>query len=546
MLKSLNIKNYAIIDELNIDFNSGFNVFTGETGAGKSIIVGALTFLIRGKADTSIIKTGKEKAIIEGIFSIENYMKEQLKEADIDYDDELIVRRVISKDGHNTIKVNDCTVTLNFLTELLSEHIDIHSQKDSQYLLNKKNHLSLLDKYCNNYELLNEYTLKYNNYITLLNEYNDLLNNTYNESELEYFKFDLKELEDANLDIDEEKELIDKEKRYKSAEKYISILSNSIGLFDSDNGIKQNLKMLIKELNVDDNDIIETKTNIENLYYSLDDEVSKLRNILSTFADDDLDINKIEERLYLYSKLKRKHNKDVCGLIEELKSLKEKIAFFENKDVVLNEKKKLVDSAKQEALLLANKLHEIRVNKAAKLEDSIIKQTEDLMLNNVKFSININEIEINHNGVDNVEFFVSLNKGEDLKPLKDVASGGEISRLMLALKTIFTSLSDCSLAIFDEIDTGVSGKVGLAMGQKMKSISLNTQVLSITHLASVAACADTHYYIYKEDNSDSSATHIKQLNEDEIINEIANISSTDTSDKAIAAAKELYKLAQNK
>lgn len=545
MLKSLNIKNYAIIDELNIDFNSGFNVFTGETGAGKSIIVGALTFLIRGKADPSIIKTGKEKAIIEGIFEIEDYMKESLSEADIDFEDDLIVRRVISKDGHNTIKVNDVTVTLNYLTDLLSEHIDIHSQKDSQYLLNKKNHLYLLDRYCNNYDLLQEYKIKYDKYITLLNEYNDLLNNTYNDSELEYFKFDLKELEDANLDVEEEKSLAEKEKRYKSAEKYISVLSNSIGLFDSDNGIKQNLKMLIKELNIDDNDISETRDNIENLYYSLDDEVSKLRSILSTFADDDLDINKIEERLYIYSKLKRKHNTDVQGLINELNSLKEKIAFFENKDVVLNEKKKNVDIVKNDALIIATKLHEIRASKAKELENDIVKQTEDLMLNNVKFSIDIKEIELNSNGIDNIEFFVSLNKGEELKPLKDVASGGEISRLMLALKTIFTSLSDCSLAIFDEIDTGVSGKVGLAMGQKMKSISKNTQVLSITHLASVAACADSHYYIYKEDDNETSATHIKKLNDEEIIREIANISSTDTSDKALAAAKELYKLAQS-
>ena len=545
MLKSLNIKNYAIIDELNIDFNSGFNVFTGETGAGKSIIVGALTFLIRGKADPSIIKTGKEKAIIEGIFEIEDYMKESLSEADIDFEDDLIVRRVISKDGHNTIKVNGVTITLNYLTDLLSEHIDIHSQKDSQYLLNKKNHLYLLDRYCNNYDLLQEYKIKYDKYITLLNEYNYLLNNTYNDSELEYFKFDLKELEDANLDVEEEKSLAEKEKRYKSAEKYISVLSNSIGLFDSDNGIKQNLKMLIKELNIDDNDISETRDNIENLYYSLDDEVSKLRSILSTFADDDLDINKIEERLYIYSKLKRKHNTDVQGLINELNSLKEKIAFFENKDVVLNEKKKNVDIAKNDALIIATKLHEIRASKAKELENEIVKQTEDLMLNNVKFSIEIKEIELNSNGIDNIEFFVSLNKGEELKPLKDVASGGEISRLMLALKTIFTSLSDCSLAIFDEIDTGVSGKVGLAMGQKMKSISKNTQVLSITHLASVAACADSHYYIYKEDDNETSATHIKKLNDEEIIREIANISSTDTSDKALAAAKELYKLAQS-
>lgn len=544
MLKSLYVKNYAIIDELNIDFDSGFNVFTGETGAGKSIIVGALSFLIRGKADPAIIRTGQDKAIIEGVFSIEEYMKNSLKENDIDFDDELIIRRVISKDGHNSIKINQCSVTLNYLVDLFDEHIDIHSQKDSQYLLNRKNHLSLLDRYCDNYNLLSDYKNKYAIYIKVLNEYNDLLNNTYNESELEYINFDYKELCDANLNVDEEISLQDKERRYKSAEKYITTLTNSISLFDEDNGIKQNLKLLTKELNIDDKDIEDARNNIENIYYSLEDEVSKLRNILSSFTEDDLDINKIEERLYVYSKLKRKHGLDVQGLIDKQNELKDKIKFFENKEIVLKEKKENVDKLYNECLLLANKLHDIRSKKAKKLENDIIKQTEDLMLNNVQFNAKIDKTDINSNGIDCVEFYVSLNKGEDLKPLKDVASGGEISRLMLALKTIFTSLSDCVLAIFDEIDSGVSGKVGLAMGQKMKSISKKTQVLAITHLAPVAACGDAHYFIYKQDDSETSATHIKLLNKEEIINELASISSTDTSDKAIAAAKELYKLAQ--
>ena len=544
MLKSLYVKNYAIIDELNIDFDSGFNVFTGETGAGKSIIVGALSFLIRGKADPAIIRTGQDKAIIEGVFSIEEYMKNSLKENDIDFDDELIIRRVISKDGHNSIKINQCSVTLNYLVDLFDEHIDIHSQKDSQYLLNRKNHLSLLDRYCDNYNLLSDYKNKYAIYIKVLNEYNDLLNNTYNESELEYINFDYKELCDANLNVDEEISLQDKERRYKSAEKYITTLTNSISLFDEDNGIKQNLKLLTKELNIDDKDIEDARNNIENLYYSLEDEVSKLRNILSSFTEDDLDINKIEERLYVYSKLKRKHGLDVQGLIDKQNELKDKIKFFENKEIVLKEKKENVDKLYNDCLLVANKLHDIRSKKAKQLENDIIKQTEDLMLNNVQFNAKIDKTDINPNGIDCVEFYVSLNKGEDLKPLKDVASGGEISRLMLALKTIFTSLSDCVLAIFDEIDSGVSGKVGLAMGQKMKSISKKTQVLAITHLAPVAACGDAHYFIYKQDDSETSATHIKLLNKEEIINELASISSTDTSDKAIAAAKELYKLAQ--
>ena len=222
MLKSLYIKDYAIIDELNIEFDEGFNVFTGETGAGKSIIVGALSYLIRGKADPSVIRSGAEKAVIEGVFSVEDYMKEALDEAEIDYDDDLIVRRVISRDNRNTIKINQYTVTLNYLIQLFDEHIDIHSQKDSQYLLNRKNHLKLLDQYAGNETLNDEYRNRYKAYRDAAKEYDELVSHTYNDAELEYYRFDLDELEKAGLDQNEEEELQKKEHRYKSAEKYIS------------------------------------------------------------------------------------------------------------------------------------------------------------------------------------------------------------------------------------------------------------------------------------------------------------------------------------
>lgn len=539
MLKSLYIKNYAIIDELNIDFNDGFNVFTGETGAGKSIIVGALSYLIKGKADTSIIKSGQDKAIIEGIFDIEDSMKNKLNEADIEYDDELIVRRTISNDGHNTIKINQCSVTLAYLSDLFDDIIDIHSQKDSQYLLNKKNHIILLDKYCHDDDLLNNYNNFYTKYKTLEKEYNELINNTYNESELEYLKFDLDELEKADLNEQEEIELIEKEKRFKQSEKYITTLQNCLSLYEDDRGIKDNLGTLLKELNLDDESIINTKQNIENIYYSLDDEISKLKDVLDEFNGDDFDIERIEERLFIYSKLKRKHNKDTKGLLDYKETIFNKIKFFEDKDFVLNEKKKELDIAYNNALEVAKSISNVRKQKAIELEKEIVSQTEDLMLKNVQFKVNFNETDLSNKGIDDIEFYISLNEGSELKPLKNVASGGEISRLMLSLKTVFSKLSNCALIIFDEIDTGVSGKVGLAIGEKMASISKSCQVLSITHLASVAACADYHYYIYKD-----GATKIKQLNEDEIISEIANISSADINDNSLIAARDLYNTAQ--
>lgn len=540
MLKSLYIKNYAIIDELSIEFNEGFNVFTGETGAGKSIIIGALSFLIKGKADSSVIKTNQEKAIIEGVFDLEDYMKPLLDEADIDYDDELIVRRVLTRDNHNSIKINNCSVTLNYLTDLLAEHIDIHSQKDSQYLLNKKNHIYLLDKYCKNEDLLKEYRLYFNQYTSLLKEYDHLTNDTFNQRDFEYLSYDYDELNKANLKINEEKELIDKERRYKDSSKYIESIGNALDLYNSDNSIDDKFSSLIKSLNINDETIINIKNNLDNLYYSLKDEMDKLKDIYNSLSDEDVNIDSIEERLFIYSKLKRKHNTDVEGLLRLKESIKEKLRFFEDKDTILKEKKHELNNIKDKCADIALKIHNQRIKSAKILEKQIIQQCEDLMLNNVKFDININSIELNNNGNDDVEFYISLNKNENLKPLKNIASGGEISRLMLALKTIFAKLSESILVIFDEIDTGVSGKVGLSVGKKMQDISQDVQIIAITHLASVAACSDHHYFISK---SNDSNTRIKKLDINERINELASISSTEISDISIKAAQELYDLA---
>ena len=544
MLKSLYIKNYAIIEELELSFSDGFTVFTGETGAGKSIIVGALSYLIKGKADPSVIRRGADKAIIEGIFSIEDYMKEALDEADIDYDDELIIRRVISADNHNSIKINQCSVTLAFLTSLFEEHIDIHSQKDSQYLLNKKNHLALLDRYVKQEDLFDQYRTSYREYKKADSQYKELLNNTYSERELEFYRFDLNELEEAKLDLEEEDDLLNKEKRYKSAEKYITTLNSAIEIFDGDAGIKEQLSTLIRGLNLDDEVVNDVKDKIENIYYDLNDQTDRLKQILSSFGDEDLNIEYIEERLYTYSKLKRKHATDTQGLLDKLNELKEKIAFFDDREYVLAEKKKELDQLYQKALAMAKKIHEIRAEKAKALQEEVVRHANDLVLPNTVFEIVLNPVDLNSNGIDDVEFYVAMNNGEVPKPLKNAASGGEISRLMLALKAVFNAYSATSLAIFDEIDTGVSGKVALAIGQKIADIAKNTQVLCITHLAAVAACAKEHFYIYKNDEAGYTNTSVKQLNQDEIINELAMISTSENSKAALDAARQLYKTAQ--
>ncbi len=545
MLKSLRIKNFAIIDDIQIEFEKGFNVFTGETGAGKSIIVTALSYLFKGRSDSSLIRNGYDKAIIEGVFLIDDKnLKDELFKQDIDMEDEIIVKRVIDKDNHNSIKINQSSVTLNYLTDLLSKYVDIHSQKDSQYLFNSSNQLQLFNRYCNFNDKLNEYANLYREYKKINDEYDDLLNNVYNQREIEFFKYDLQELEDAKLDINEEEDLIEKEKLLKSREKYLGVLNNALAIYNNDGGLKESFYELINSLNIQDDEITTIKEKINSLYYDLQDELDKLDNILNKLSDSDLNMEQIEERLFTYSKLSRKHKTDTKGLIALLADLRAKVESFDNREYVIAEKQKQRDLAYNKAFKLAKEISDIRKAKAIELSKDIKKETDDLLLNNCLFKVDIQEKELGVNGIDSIEFLLSMNKGEELKPLKNVASGGEVSRLLLALKAVFVRLSNTDLLILDEIDTGVSGKVGLMIGKKIAMIAKDCQVLCITHLASVAACANQHYYIYKEDIDGKTTTKIRQLDNKQIINELANISSSSDDENALLAAKDLYNKAQ--
>jgi len=310
-------------------------------------------------------------------------------------------------------------------------------------------------------------------------------------------------------------------------------------MYKCDGGIKEKLYELVNELNIEDDSINKEKEAINDLYYSLSEHIDNLKSILKEFDFGDVDLEKIEERLYIYSKLKRKHKLETEGLINLKDELKTKLDLLSNRDKVIADKTKEVNEAKDKALKKAKEISKLRKDGASKLEKEVIKEAKDLLLTNTNFKINFEEVDMNSRGVEDVEFLISLNKGEELKPLKNVASGGETSRLMLALKTVFAKVSDTGLLIFDEIDTGVSGKVALAVGEKMSLISKDAQVFCITHLAPVAAFADNHYLIYKVDDSKSSKTNVKLLDSNEVIDELASISSSEVNKSSVAAAKEL-------
>lgn len=547
MLKSLYVSNFALIDEISIDFDEGFNVFTGETGAGKSIIIEAISFLLRGKADLSVVKTNADKAIIEGVFHLgenDEEMRRMLKEEDIDFeDDTIIVKRVIGK-NRNSIKINQASVTLGFLSDLFANHVDIHSQRDSQYLFNHKNHLPLLDRYISDKEAFAVYDKAYRKYEIALRELKDFENSGHSESEIDFLSFQLNEIRNANLSIEEEEELENSEKIYKSSEKYLSALNQSNELYAGNGGIKEKLYETMRILDIDEPSLKKAFEAIEAAYYSLDEAMEDVNSFFDRISQNEIDIEEVEQRLFTYNKLKRKYGKDVEGINEYAKSIEKTINEYSDYETTLLLKRNNVEVAKKEAMMAGDALRAKRKSEALKLEKSIIEETKDLVLPNVSFKTVFKEKELSNDGIDDVEFHVSMNKGERLKPLKDVASGGEMSRLMLALKAIFCALNKTSLIIFDEIDSGVSGKVALAVGKKMAAIGQKLQVLSITHSAPVAACASSHFYIYKNDASGRSNTSIKKLNEDEIIAELASISSSSNKEGALLAAKELYQSAQ--
>ena len=545
MINRLYIRHYAIIEELELEFSPAFTVFTGETGAGKSIIIGALSLLTGERADTSVVSHGQDHCLVEGVFSASEHMKQCLQEAEIDLEDEVIVSRRITSEGRSSARVNGMSVTLSFLQQLFAGEADIHSQRDNQYLLKKSNHLLLTDRYAGAEELRQRYTAAYRLWKEAERAYQEMLESVYDDRDLEYLRYNLKELSEADISAGEEEELLLKEKRLRSSEKTLQALHNAFQYYEEDGGISEKLYALFRDLSVSE-ELQPFSSRIEELYYSLEEEIGALHKTADAYENDEDDLDKVEERLYLINRLKRKYNTDEKGLLEQKGILEEKISFFDNKESFQAEQEKKIAQLREEVFALGKQLHVQRQQAAQSLQQDVHRELQDLMMPNVRFLADIREKDPGEDGMDDLEFLISLNKGEEPRPLIKVASGGELSRLMLGLKTIFTHLSGTGLLVFDEIDSGVSGKVALAMGLKMALIAKSAQVLTITHLASVAACADEHFRIYKEDDAAATHTRVSRLSEEERIAELARISGQDSAAGMAAAAELLERAAAEK
>ena len=547
MLSALNIRNFAIIDDLQLEFYNGFNVLTGETGAGKSIIIDALGLLTGDRATPSLIKKGASRAYIEGIFSLKDNIKNKIEEIlDDELEDNFIyVSKDIYSDGRSISKINGKAITISLLKEVMSLLVDIHSQHDNQYLLNPNNYLALLDNFMNEDQLKvkNRFNNAYKVYLDIKKRYEEALEENISEQEVEFMIYQNNEIEAINLKENEIEELEIERKRINQFSKFADAINNTNALLGGDDGAIDRLYLAKKAMEkISDDEIFSPYYDkLDSLYYDLVDTLESIKNDFDNLDIDENRINEINDRIYKINNLKRKYGKTYEDIQNLYNSNLEKIDLFNNHEQKVKELKNDYDLIYSKTYQLGLELSQKRYEVSQKLIKLVDEQLKDLYLTHAKFDIEINKIDgLTKNGIDKVDFLVSMNPGQPLRTISKVASGGEISRLMLGLKVIFTKLSDISTIVFDEVDTGVSGKVALAVGEKMASLGKDNQVLCITHLAQVAANADNHYHVSKEFKDNDTSTIVKLLNDEEHIIEVAKlISGADVSEAAIEASKEL-------
>lgn len=536
MLEHLYIQNFILIDQLELDFPVGFSAITGETGAGKSIFLDALSLLQGQKASSSMVS--KDKAIIEGSFSLEGNspVSSFLKENGFDVEDSFTVTREILSSGKSTARVNRRIVPLSFLHTLLENQLDIHGQKDSAYLLQKMNHIYLLDKYGHFYHQKEEIKEAYENYKKVLEEKENFLTTQLKEEELDFYQFQLHELEEAHLKKGEEEELKDLEKQAKEAKKSAQDYLSLFAYYDAEvsDSLYQTIKMTDRLKGVEEN-----LTKIHEAYENLVDGLESIRDQLNPdFLNED-EINQVEERLFLIQRLKRKYGPRLEDVIHYQQDLSKKLAHYGEQEFYLKKINEKIAISFEIYSKKAQELSKKRQLAAKSLEKEVLQQLKDLELPAAQFKVLFRSIEGNLSGIDDVEFFVSMNKGEKLAPLTKVASGGELSRFMLALKVIFTKLQGIQTIVFDEIDTGVSGHVATAIGEKMALLAKDCQVFSVTHLAQVASLANHQFLVSKSVDRTHTQTKVHLLSQEERASELAYLFSGNRSEKAIEAAKEL-------
>ena len=539
MISTLHIKNIGIIDDLSIDLNNGLNILTGETGAGKTLIIDSLGIISGERFSKDMIRKGENFSFVEACI--------YLPENEMAVDGNIIVSREIYANGRNMCKINGRMVTVNELKNFMENVIDIHGQHDNQQLLNPSTHIEYLDSFGE--KEIKEQKMQYKE---LYKQYNSIkieLKNNYGDDKekqrkLDLLKYQFEEIDNANLKLGEDEKLEADRKIILNSEK----INESLNVADMEisehsvDAINEAIRALEKIENLDEN-YAKTLNSLKSTYYDIQEIGRDISSLREDVYFDEEQRQELENRLDLIFSLKRKYGNTIDEILKYKTEVEEEIVKLENIDEHNNKLKKELEQLKNEMLEIGTKLNILRNKYARVLEEKINTELADLEMKNARININVvfNKEDFNSNGLDIVEILIKTNIGEDAKPLCKIASGGEMSRIMLAIKNVLSNVDNVPVLIFDEIDTGISGMAAKSVGEKLKSISKMHQVLCVTHLASIAAKGDYNYFIYKKVENEKTITNVQLLNEEETIKEIARIASGDITEISINHAKSLRK-----
>ncbi|MEI5908136.1 DNA repair protein RecN [Bacillus spongiae] len=559
MLKELTIRNFAIIDYLSLSFEEGLTVLTGETGAGKSIIIDAIHLLVGGRGSSEFVRHGEKKAEIEGLFLLDGSdhpCYEKAREVGIEVEDEMVVlRREISSQGKSVCRINGKLVTLSTLREIGSALIDVHGQHEHQELMNDRFHLGLLDQYGGK-----EVQTAHDSYLDLYNEYEETSKQIQklNENEqqmahrLDLIQFQLNEIQKAKLVLNEDEELFNEKEKLSNFEKLFDALKTSYESLQGEQkgldwtGLAMSHLETAAEIDTQFEKILE---GVSHSFYILEDAARSVSAQLNQLEFDPERLNTIEARLNEINALKRKYGSTIEEIIEYASQIEEEIESITNRESRIRQLDEKIASLQKDLRLEGRNLTSIRKKWAKKLTQKILAQLKELYMDKTVFDVRFLPTKddlFKSDGMDNVEFYITTNPGEPLKPLSKVASGGELSRIMLALKTIFSKHQGITSIIFDEVDTGVSGRVAQAIAEKIHQISVHSQVMCISHLPQVAAMADSHLFIAKKTSNGRTSTSVTKLEIAQKISEIGRmISGVEITDLTKEHAKELLQIANS-
>ena len=546
MIESLYIENFAIIDQVQIDFQSGMTVLTGETGAGKSIIIDAIGQLIGQRSQPSFVKNGADYAFIEGVFSSNKEIDKILLDNNFPIDEHLVISKKINRDGKSAIKINYRNSSQLLLKKIMSQIVDIHSQFETHQLFNESYHLKLLDNFIGNEltDLKKEYLTLYQTYKNLNQKYLSLTKEELTDEQLDFYLAQLEEIEELDLENFDEEEFLTERNNLLNYEKNSQHIKNYKALMDSSKGIMDLFKQSLNELSyLEIDDIKHNYDQLYDLYYTVDGINQDIYDQFSQSYFSEEHYNEVQETFFKLNKLKRKYGQTIDAIIDFKNSLIEKIELFKNRDQMIENINLKLKETENQLIYYAKKISILRKNKALELEKKVKYILNQMYLQQVQFKFDFQINDFNDNGIDNVKIVVSTNSGQPLQPLQKIASGGELSRIMLAIKAVSQNSKDDGTIIFDEADTGVSGKVAESIGHVMKKISKKQQVICITHLAQVACFANNHLFIEKEQMDNTSKVHVRLLNEKESVYELAKmISGKEITQQSIDHAKKLKEI----